>query len=1170
MEIIVPNQWGNKIEVFDCYGDYYSNWPVISGENPSDKKAVSMPIAIDLNNNGNKEIVIGLEGGIYIWDKDGNNFLNQNPLSPGNATGGRMDCPVIACDIDNDDTYEILFMSIINTTGYIYAYEPDGSFVTGWDNSNHNIELSIASQTWAWPPSFVCGDINMDGNIEIVIADNNTLKVWDNIGNLVLDKTIPMLNCQYQQPLIADVDGTDTECEIIIPANNGTIHAFKLNGEPVLGWPLYRNSSTSIPFIDDIDNDQKNEIVAASGNDIYVWDSDGISDYNQWGSFRLNSYNNAVYVNSCYYSPNPLTVIADEDWNSDRILNSDLIIEDASLTIYSTVKITPSASIIVKPGAKLIINGGKLTNSCTDLWQGIQVWGNSSAHQYPDANGDYLQGYVELRNGAVVENAWEAIQPWNPEHWDQTGGIIKAYGSTFRNNRRAIQFISYQNYDPITGEHRPNQSVFKNCTFEATDSFDRLFSAPSHAFVSMYKVDGVKFYGCDFKDERSTFYDQFTQSIGIWTIDADFSVLPLCNDYSIADCWSCPTLIIDKSSFKGLNIGVYSTQSTTSSSYVIDRANFINNLFGNLNVGNDNASIIRSRFEVGTKETVSPYYPMFGIINYGATGLTILQNEFVPYEDLPSNIDFHTGIWNKDTGDDFNIIFKNDFSQMGYANLATGLNNNEEWPEIGLNYQCNTNTSNIQFDFFVNDGNGIASYQGTEEIASGNTFCHNLSPVGSDFYNEAKTAVNYFYYNGNNEDPVNYVNIYPEIAPINDCDDVFGSTTHIKLSQTELASYRQSYNYNKAEYDNTKYLFEVLKDGGDTPATISDIENAWPEETWELREQLLADSPHLSKKVLYAAADRTDVLPHTIMFEICIANPEEMRDEDFLDYLESKADPMPSYMVDDLREGADEDTYKSILQNELAGYARLWGEACNYILRDIVLDSTGIKYDSLRLWLENKGSLNSAYEIVDSYIAQDSLNNALVYLNNIPNNHDLSDYQQIEYIHYYNLKNILIYAQQQGRNILQLDSLEVLSLVGIADSSESIAGAQAQSILNFGYGYSYFMFPNLPTNPNMKQSNINEDNNSEWVKTQYERNFIEAYPNPASTWVTFDYSLPYLSTNVKIKIVDISGKPIKTIDLQSQFGQVTWDTRNIKSGLYIYSLFINNIKTEQRKLIINN
>ena len=59
---------------------------------------------------------------------------------------------------------------------------------------------------------------------------------------------------------------------------------------------------------------------------------------------------------------------------------------------------------------------------------------------------------------------------------------------------------------------------------------------------------------------------------------------------------------------------------------------------------------------------------------------------------------------------------------------------------------------------------------------------------------------------------------------------------------------------------------------------LNSVETAWPNDMWELRAQLLQGSPHQSKEVLKKAADRTDVLPESIIFEVLSTNPDELKD----------------------------------------------------------------------------------------------------------------------------------------------------------------------------------------------------------------------------------------------------------------------------------------------------
>ena len=857
----------------------------------------------------------------------------------------------------------------------------------------------------------------------------------------------------------------------------------------------------------------------------------------------------------CLVDENNITVSTSATWSTDKRIGGTVTIEpNVELTIQnSTTYFAEDAKVIVKPSAKLILDNCQLKSACWKAWDGIEVWGYPNAHQYPDAYGNYQQGYLELKNDATIENAQYAVRLWDSDGWDNQGGIVQANGAVFRNNRKAIEFMEYQNFDPATGDPRPNQSYFHDCTFETTEAYDDIISYPFEAFVTAWKVDGIKFRGNTLIDYRNGFKTFANESMGIRTIDANFIVNP--NGAT-------------GNRFEGLTYGIYASQLETNNTYRVDKSDFVNNQIGIYNTENNYAVCIRSDFLLGTKEP-APYSKVnVGLLNTYSTGFTYEQNEFGKSTGYPPDHELNYGIWNVITGTNTNLIYNNKFTSLHYANLATGLNRSYYNETDGLIYQCNKNYSNIWYDFMTDYGLGIAGYQGNRDKATGNTFSHNSTSDDSDFANYAELPVTYYYYDGDpDQEPINADwNFTPfSTTAEHTCPDHFPEGIDILLDDNKITALRTEYAENKEEYNNTTALFESLKDGGDTPGTILDIETSWPDETWELRAQLLAESPHLSEEVLMEAAIRTDVLPHTILFEICMANPEEMRNERFLEFLSTKEEPMPQYMIEDLRDGADEETYKSVLQNEMAMYKLLYTSASIQIIRNIVLDSIAINHDSLRVWLDKTGTLNAVYQIVDSYLAQDDYTNANQVMNDIPNNFELTAEQNKEYDFFYDLKTVLITAHQQNRNALQLDSTEVADLETIADSSNSIAGAQAQSLLNFAYGYNYFNFP-IPAKPGEKSGKVKDfgsvDHNNQ------KENHVTAHPNPANQWVAFDYNLPYPAENATIVIRDVSGKTVTILRVNRSYGQTIWDTRGKTSGIYFYSLEVNGNIIDKRKLII--
>ncbi len=81
--------------------------------------------------------------------------------------------------------------------------------------------------------------------------------------------------------------------------------------------------------------------------------------------------------------------------------------------------------------------------------------------------------------------------------------------------------------------------------------------------------------------------------------------------------------------------------------------------------------------------------------------------------------------------------------------------------------------------------------------------------------------------------------------------------------------------------------------------------------------------------------------------------------------------------------------------------------------------------------------------------------------------------------------------------------------------------------------------------------------------------FSEAYPNPASNQVSFEYSLPVGVNDAKIVIRDILGNKVKVSKIYDLEGNTVIKTEDMTSGLYFYSLIVNDQIALSKKLIIN-
>lgn len=564
----------------------------------------------------------------------------------------------------------------------------------------------------------------------------------------------------------------------------------------------------------------------------------------------------------------------------------------------------------------------------------------------------------------------------------------------------------------------------------------------------------------------------------------------------------------------------------------------------------------------------------YGIFTSNCTGFAIEENYFTKKAGS-ANWPIYTGIHIAQT-QAADQVYRNTFEGLSYGNYAVGKNYRQpNYFFQGLAYYCNENSGNFA-DFFVEPDNdpekisGIQSKQGDDNFVTGNTF----TSTGNTwhFYNGGDYLVGYYYCNYcDDESPAESKIFQVTDNPknfSNNCPSHYGggggsAGRGIVLSPDEKQEAEMEFAVNLSNYTNVKTLYDDLKDGGNTDAVIADIENAWPTDTWELRAELLGKSPHLSMEVLKAAADKTDVLPESIIFEVLAANPDELKKEELIKYLEDKADPLPGYMVNILRHLAHGTTYKTVLEQHMAHYNQVKTRAAYDIVRSLLNDTISVP-EQLRNWLDNVGGKRADEQIIATYLAENNYTNALALANMMPSLYAYSGNELTEHSFYMDLLIQQINLEQQQRSIFDLDSLELANLIFIAENSRGTAGLQAKGILEYAYGHHFCNCLNISDMSGFKRSgSINPNDLAKLHGVE-----INAHPNPASQWVAFNYTLPANTYQGEIKIVDAKGAVIDSFTITGAQGQQVWDTRSIKPGVYFYTLSVGEF-TKTGKLLIN-
>jgi subtilisin family serine protease len=432
-------------------------------------------------------------------------------------------------------------------------------------------------------------------------------------------------------------------------------------------------------------------------------------------------------------------------WNNERTLANTAIVDSGSvLTITNTIHCTDNARLIVRPGGKLIVDGGTLTSACpNEMWQGIEVVGDRTKQQLPQ-----YQGKVELKNGATIENAWCGIRTGLREDtltFATTGGIISATNATFKNNRQAVVINSYTSTG-ASGNINDYVSMFSRCTF--TVDMNNLFAANGTGFAEharIWDVKGVTFEGCSFNNSTNS---QYGNGRGIYAEDAGVIVKTYCTRPLYGNECECPENLATYSTFSGFTTAM--EINTTGNQYAV-RANsvrFSNNGTAVRINSNNYATVTRCHFDLQS----APYtVSNTGLRLDNCTGYKVEANTFNKITYTPQQL-ISTGIYVNNSGVSPNLLHLNSFSNLNFGIRAAG-NNGGSWS--GLQFTCN-NFSRCGKDFYVGQNATVAKYIGSIAVGADNEFENTRS---SSLYNAGSQQIVYRFSSGSNHNPYNPVNI---------------------------------------------------------------------------------------------------------------------------------------------------------------------------------------------------------------------------------------------------------------------------------------------------------------------------------------------------------------------------------------------------------------------------
>ena len=376
-------------------------------------KFCSIAVA-DLDGNGDTEIVLATVEDLMVLDADTN--TTEKTWSIGVSYNRRL----ALIDADDDGDLEILVNAVSN--GYkLQLY-------------HHNISTPI----WEYPiendSHFSAGDIDANGDIEIVVVSQDRIRVLSAAGQLLNSAALDTGKF-VSTPLLVDIDG-DSECEIItntvydgdpdhdnyVPFDAhdiGVIRVYDNNLTAVgdtLSYFAYAGWAPGLA-VGDLDDDGEPELVFLSSDSaLHVVDLGSSMGVAEWPQ----SYNNAMNTN-LYQQPligtyaesvslfNRVRVLGDVNFNESVYINpgTDLYISklDASsggideekieIRGFKELRVTGTAAHPVR----FVAADSLAESEGTDDWSGIFVHDDT-------ADSGATLGYF---NNTIVRNATVGI-----------------------------------------------------------------------------------------------------------------------------------------------------------------------------------------------------------------------------------------------------------------------------------------------------------------------------------------------------------------------------------------------------------------------------------------------------------------------------------------------------------------------------------------------------------------------------------------------------------------------------------------------------------------------------------------------------------------------------------------------------------------------------------------
>jgi hypothetical protein len=889
-------------------------------------------------------------------------------------------------------------------------------------------------------------------------------------------------------------------------------------------------------------------ITIKSGANVFM---DGQSNLILQNGFLIGEFGIQINTNNALTLlgvPPVKQITTNTTWTekSYKFFDDLYIAPGATLTLSGCeLKFFRTAKVKVARGAKLeMSNNCNLTTTCnSELWNGVEVWGNPSVSQTPATN----QGHLVMSN-SKIEFARTGVlldKPMYPTENTGTpgvpsgngGGIIQAVNSSFTNNYIGVSFSPYifKVGDVLVN----NESYFQNCTFSG-NQFYPMANKVIDSHCNLNGVIGIDFKKCSFLASNAGLETVTKVNYGIRSHNSNFLVDGMMSNHKY-----------QRSVFESLKYGVYATGSLTIRNFTVRNSVFRSCNTGIFASGINGSRITENRFLQPTFKD-SKKFTEFGIF------LEYCHN-YIIQEDTLLGVDNHlrseAGILIRNSGPSENLVYRNVLVNFFAGIISEGENRGPLG--TGLCIKCNefyvnmTDIHIIPWGGIPYTSQGIKRNQGSAEdivtAPAGNWFTYPSNPDIININNEFTQSIEYFYH----RNPDNHM-----LRPDDNRVVIYGNTvflspgTGIPYVKEEACPSKLNINHNKeelitssmgaiTEIIETELQLTTLTDDGDTPLLVNNIKSSAPFEALSLHDELLNSSPYLSDTALIEAGKKEEVLNSALVRDIMVANPHSAKSPEVIAALEQRTEQLPEELLDEIKAGKEQISARQRL--ELIKSDRIADLAAT---RSELLQAykEGHNLDSLRWALDQFPEPLSGYQKAWTYFDEGNTENGITALQNL-DIETVPTHHRSNQLGYVMLAGILEHLATDSYYVLSEDTTAIVALLTLSTNSNS-AGASARDLLSAYRIITYEPSVTLP-DTSLKSSPVV---NKPKTKGKSSQAMLHVFPNPADNYIVIAYQL---EKEGELSIVSQDGRIVHSQIINPGQNQVVIRVNYLTSGIYV-------------------